>query len=104
MSDEQTPAGFEFPALTGAQKVVLACVPIAVAACVLGLASTGAANTLVLGDPGTFVRFALPIARVVHDLFDHYAGTGAVLATYHGSAEFRLKRKVRESKQKRRGR
>ncbi|MDY3551947.1 hypothetical protein R5W24_001027 [Gemmata sp. JC717] len=42
---------------------------------------------------------------VVFDLFDHYAGAGAVLATYHGSAEFRLKRKVRDGgKRKRRGR
>jgi hypothetical protein len=44
---------------------------------------------------------------VVFDLFDHYAGEGAVLATYHGSAEFRLRRKVPERKKgpkrKRRG-
>lgn len=38
---------------------------------------------------------------VVCDLFDRYAGTGAVLATYHGSGEFRLKRKV--GRKKRRG-
>ena len=38
---------------------------------------------------------------VVCDLFDRYAGTGAILATYHGSGEFRLKRKV--SGRKRRG-
>lgn len=31
---------------------------------------------------------------VVYDLFEHYAGVGAVLATYHGSSEFRLRRKV----------
>ncbi|MBP3960912.1 hypothetical protein J8F10_37295 [Gemmata sp. G18] len=31
---------------------------------------------------------------VVYDLFDSYAGVGAVLATYHGSADFRLRRKV----------
>jgi hypothetical protein len=31
---------------------------------------------------------------VVCDLFEHYAGNGAILATYHGGAEFRLKRKV----------
>ena len=31
---------------------------------------------------------------VVCDLFERYAGVGAVLATYHGSGEFRLKRKV----------
>ncbi|HEY1192114.1 MAG TPA: hypothetical protein VGE74_31085 [Gemmata sp.] len=33
---------------------------------------------------------------VVCDLFEHFAGPGAVLATYHGSADFRLKRKVRD--------
>lgn len=37
---------------------------------------------------------------VVCELFDRYAGTGAILATYHSSGEFRLKRKV--SKPKRR--
>lgn len=31
---------------------------------------------------------------VVCDLFERYAGTGAVLATYHGNGDFRLKRKV----------
>ena len=31
---------------------------------------------------------------VVCELFDRYAGTGAILATYHSSGEFRLKRKV----------
>ncbi len=39
---------------------------------------------------------------VVCDLFDRYAGTGAILATYHGSGEFRLKRKV-SSRKRRRG-
>ena len=39
---------------------------------------------------------------VVCDLFDRYAGTGAILATYHGSAEFRLKRKVSSRKRRRR--
>ena len=39
---------------------------------------------------------------VVCDLFDRYAGTGAILATYHGSAEFRLKRKVAGRKRRRR--
>ena len=38
---------------------------------------------------------------VVCDLFDRYAGTGAILATYHGSGEFRLKRKVSRSKRRR---
>ncbi len=39
---------------------------------------------------------------VVYDLFEHYAGTGAILATYHGSAEFRLRRKVSDSKKPKR--
>jgi hypothetical protein len=39
---------------------------------------------------------------VVCTLFEHYAGTGAVLATYHGSSEFRLKRKVSGRKRRRR--
>jgi hypothetical protein len=39
---------------------------------------------------------------VVCDLFERYAGAGAVLATYHGSSEFRLKRKVSGRKRKRR--
>jgi hypothetical protein len=38
---------------------------------------------------------------VVCDLFDRYAGTGAILATYHGSGEFRLKRKVSGRKRRR---
>jgi hypothetical protein len=37
---------------------------------------------------------------VVCDLFERYAGTGAILATYHGSAEFRLKRKVGRKKRR----
>jgi hypothetical protein len=39
---------------------------------------------------------------VVCSLFDRYAGTGAILATYHGSAEFRLKRKVGTRRRRRR--
>jgi hypothetical protein len=39
---------------------------------------------------------------VVCDLFEWYAGTGAVLATYHGGAEFRLARKVGGRKRRRR--
>jgi hypothetical protein len=38
---------------------------------------------------------------VVCDLFDRFAGTGAILATYHGSGEFRLKRKVSGRKRRR---
>jgi hypothetical protein len=38
---------------------------------------------------------------VVCDLFDRYAGNGALLATYHGGAEFRLKRKVSAKKRRR---
>jgi len=38
---------------------------------------------------------------VVCDLFERFAGAGAILVTYHGSAEFRLKRKV--GRKKRRG-
>lgn len=38
---------------------------------------------------------------VVCDLFEKFAGAGAILATYHGGGEFRLKRKV--ARRKRRG-
>lgn len=38
---------------------------------------------------------------VVCDLFDRYAGAGAVLATYHSGGEFRLKRKVAKPKRRR---
>ena len=31
---------------------------------------------------------------VVGELFDRYAGVGAVLVTYHGGTDFRLRRKV----------
>lgn len=37
---------------------------------------------------------------VVCELFDRYAGTGAILATYHSSGEFRLKRKVAKPKRR----
>ena len=37
---------------------------------------------------------------VVCDLFERFAGVGAILATYHGSAEFRLKRKVGRKKRR----
>lgn len=39
---------------------------------------------------------------IVYDLFEQYAGIGAILATYHGSAEFRLRRKVSDTKRKKR--
>jgi hypothetical protein len=38
---------------------------------------------------------------IVCDLFDRFAGSGAILATYHGSGEFRLKRKIPRSKRRR---
>ncbi len=38
---------------------------------------------------------------VVGELFDRYAGPGAILATYHGGADFRLKRKVGRTKRRR---
>ncbi len=38
---------------------------------------------------------------VVCDLFERYAGVGALLATYHGGVEFRLKRKVSGKKRRR---
>lgn len=38
---------------------------------------------------------------VVCDLFDRYAGAGAILATYHSSGEFRLKRKMQKPKRRR---
>jgi hypothetical protein len=37
---------------------------------------------------------------VVCDLFEEFAGTGAILATYHGNGEFRLKRKVGRKRRK----
>lgn len=37
---------------------------------------------------------------VVCDLFEEYAGTGAILATYHGNGEFRLKRKLGRKRRK----
>lgn len=37
---------------------------------------------------------------VVCDLFEEFAGTGAILATYHGNGEFRLKRKVGQRKRR----
>jgi hypothetical protein len=40
--------------------------------------------------------------QVVCDLFDRYAGEGAILATYHNAGEFRLKRKVAAAKKRRR--
>jgi hypothetical protein len=38
---------------------------------------------------------------VVSDLFERYAGVGAVLATYHSNAEFRLRRKIDRRKRRR---
>jgi hypothetical protein len=35
--------------------------------------------------------------RVLRDLFERYAAVGAVLVTYHGGAEFRLRRKTRKA-------
>jgi hypothetical protein len=35
---------------------------------------------------------------VVGDLFERYGGPGAALATYHGGADFRLRRKVARRK------
>jgi hypothetical protein len=37
---------------------------------------------------------------VVCDLFEKFAGVGAILATYHGGGEFRLKRKVGRKKRR----
>jgi hypothetical protein len=50
---------------------------------------------LEVGDLDVVFAYPWPDEEaVVCDLFDRYAGTGAILATYHGSGEFRLKRKV----------
>ena len=38
---------------------------------------------------------------VVGELFERYAGPGAVLATYHGGADFRVRRKVGKRKPRR---
>jgi hypothetical protein len=40
---------------------------------------------------------------VVCDLFEEFAGTGAILATYHSNSEFRLKRKVSRRKRRKSG-
>jgi len=51
----------------GIDLVLWACLPAAVLATLAGLALTGAAAPSVLFDPGSVVRFGLPLARVVHD-------------------------------------
>ncbi len=52
-----------------------------------------------IGDMDVIFAYPWPDEEsVVYDLFEHYAGDGAVLATYHGSAEFRLRRKVSDRK------
>jgi len=38
---------------------------------------------------------------VTAELFNRYAGTGAVLATYHGGSDFRLRRKGKRAKRRR---
>lgn len=68
MSDDSTPDPWQFPTLTRTQKIMLLCVPLAMAACVLAMASTAALSRLVLGDPGDAVRYGLPLVRVAHDL------------------------------------
>jgi hypothetical protein len=39
-------------------------------------------------------------AQVVDDLFDRYAAAGAVLLTYEGGADFRLRRKIAKRRRK----
>lgn len=55
-------------------------------------------------EPSDFdVIFAYPWPdeeSVVCDLFEKFAGVGAILATYHGGGEFRLKRKVGRKKRR----
>lgn len=56
-----------------------------------------------IGDMDVIFAYPWPDEEaVVYDLFEHYAGDGAVLATYHGSAEFRLRRKVPGGKKRNR--
>lgn len=55
-------------------------------------------------DPDDFdVIFAYPWPDeegVTDDLFEHFAGVGAVLVTYHGGNDFRLRRKVGKKRRK----
>ena len=55
-------------------------------------------------DPDDFdVIFAYPWRDeedVTAELFEHYAGVGAVLVTYHGGTDFRLRRKVEKKRRK----
>lgn len=56
---------------------------------------------LEIGDLDVVFAYPWPDEEaVVCDLFERYAGVGAILATYHGSAEFRLKRKVGRKKRR----
>jgi hypothetical protein len=58
---------------------------------------------LEVGDLDVVFAYPWPDEEaVVCDLFERYAGVGAILATYHGGAEFRLKRKV-SGRKKRQG-
>ncbi len=58
-------------------------------------------------EPGDMdIIFAYPWPDeegIVSDLFDRYAGAGALLVTYHGGDDFRLRRK-KEKRSSRRGR
>ncbi|WP_233571818.1 cytochrome c oxidase assembly protein [Cellulomonas triticagri] len=65
---DEAPAPFTFPRVTRTEAVLLVALPLAVAACLTGLASTGELAPSVLLDPGDVVRYGLPVARVVHDL------------------------------------
>jgi len=49
------------------RPVLAAAVAVAVVAAVAGLLLTGGAARPVLGDPGTAVRWGLPLARLLHD-------------------------------------
>ena len=55
-------------------------------------------------DPDDFdVIFAYPWPdeeAVTEDLFDHFGGAGAVLVTYHGGNDFRLRRKVSKGRRR----
>ncbi|NRD24985.1 CopD family protein, partial [Frigoribacterium sp. VKM Ac-2836] len=60
-----------FPSLLPLRPVnslLVACVPLAVAATLVGLLVTGATTQTLIVDPGDLVTYGLPVARIVHDL------------------------------------
>ncbi|WP_337062020.1 bifunctional copper resistance protein CopD/cytochrome c oxidase assembly protein [Kineococcus sp. G2] len=69
------------PGAAGAVLTALASLGAACAALLVALAAGGGLVPSVLGDPGAFVRYGLPLARTVHDLSAALAVGGLVVAT-----------------------